>query len=71
LVLQIGQVHGGGSNRAGKNRRCMRSDIAVSKQTSMPDLATLKVFALNLQVANDEYAQLIALWNLALAKAKR
>ncbi len=49
----------------------MRSDIAVSKQTSMPDLATLKVFALNLQVANDEYAQLIALWNLALAKAKR
>jgi iron(III) transport system substrate-binding protein len=52
-------------------RRPTRSDIAVSKLTSMPDLATLKVFPLNLQVANDEYEQLIALWNLALTKAKR
>ena len=52
-------------------RRPTRSDIAVSKLTSMPDLTTLKVFPLNLQVANDEYEQLIAMWNLALAKAKR
>jgi iron(III) transport system substrate-binding protein len=52
-------------------RRPTRSDIAVSKLTSMPDLGSLKVFPLNLQVATEEYEQLIALWNLALAKAKR
>jgi iron(III) transport system substrate-binding protein len=52
-------------------RRPTRSDIAVSKLTSMPDLATLKVFPLNLQVATDEYEQLIALWNLALTKARQ
>jgi iron(III) transport system substrate-binding protein len=52
-------------------RRPTRSDIAVSKLTGMPDLAGLKVFPLNLQVANDEYEQLIALWNLALAKARK
>jgi iron(III) transport system substrate-binding protein len=52
-------------------RRPTRTDIAVSKLTSMPDLASLKVFPLNLQVATDEYEQLIAMWNLALAKAKR
>lgn len=51
-------------------RRPTRSDIAVSKLTGMPDLASLKVFPLNLQVATEEYDQLIALWNLALAKAK-
>ena len=52
-------------------RRPTRSDIPVSKLTGMPDLATLKVFPLNLQVATDEYEQLIGLWNQALAKAKR
>jgi len=52
-------------------RRPTRSDIAVSKLTSMPDLGSLKVFPLNLQVATEEYEQLIALWNLALAKTKR
>ena len=52
-------------------RRPTRSDIAVSKLTSMPDLASLKVFPLNLQVATEEYEQLIALWNLALLKARR
>lgn len=52
-------------------RRPTRSDIAVSKLTGMPDLNSLKVFPLNLQVATDEYEQLIALWNLALTKAKR
>lgn len=52
-------------------RRPTRSDIAVSKLTGMPELASLKVFPLNLQVATDEYEQLIALWNLALSKAKR
>jgi iron(III) transport system substrate-binding protein len=51
-------------------RRPTRSDIAVSKLTSMPDLASLKVFPLNLQIANDEYEQLIAIWNLAVAKGK-
>ncbi|MDP3085311.1 MAG: extracellular solute-binding protein [Rubrivivax sp.] len=52
-------------------RRPTRSDIAVAKLTSMPDLASLKVFPLNLQVATDEYEQLIVMWNLALAKAKQ
>lgn len=52
-------------------RRPTRSDIVVSKLTSMPDLGSLKVFPLNLQVATDEYEQLIAIWNLAVAKAKR
>ncbi len=52
-------------------RRPTRSDIAVAKLTSMPDLATIKIFPLNLQVATDEYEQLIAMWNLALAKAKQ
>lgn len=51
-------------------RRPTRSDIAVSKLTTMPDLASVKIFPLNLQVATDEYEQLIAMWNLALAKAK-
>jgi iron(III) transport system substrate-binding protein len=51
-------------------RRPTRTDIAVSKITSLPDLNGMKVFPLNLQLANDEYEQLIALWNLALAKAK-
>ena len=52
-------------------RRPTRSDIAVSKLTSMPDLASLKVFPLNLQVATEEYEQLISIWNMAIAKAKR
>ena len=52
-------------------RRPTRSDIAVSKLTSMPDLASLKVFPLNLQVATDEYEQLVSMWNMAVAKAKR
>jgi iron(III) transport system substrate-binding protein len=52
-------------------RRPTRSDIAVSKLTTLPDLASLKIFPLNLQVATDEYEQLISMWNLAVAKAKR
>ena len=52
-------------------RRPTRSDIAVSKLTAMPELSSLKVFPLNLQVATEEYEQLIALWNQAVAKAKR
>jgi iron(III) transport system substrate-binding protein len=52
-------------------RRPTRSDIAVSKLTSMPDLASLKIFPLDLQVATDEYEQLISMWTLAVAKAKR
>lgn len=49
-------------------RRPTRSDIAVSKLTSLPDLNSLKLFPLNLQVATEEYEQVIALWNLAIAK---
>lgn len=51
-------------------RRPTRSDIAVSKLTSMPELSSLKVFPLNLQVANDEYEQLVSIWNRAVTKAK-
>ena len=51
-------------------RRPTRTDIAVSKLTSLPDLAGIKVFPLNLQVATDEYEQLIAMWNLSLTRAK-
>lgn len=49
-------------------RRPTRSDIAVSKLTTLPDLNSLKVFPLNLQVATEEYEQVIALWQLALSK---
>jgi len=54
-----------------KFRRPTRSDIAVSKLTGLPDLANLKVFPLSLQVATEEYEQLIALWNLTQTKARR
>lgn len=52
-------------------RRPTRNDIALSKLAGLPELSSLKVFPLNLQLATEEYEQVIALWNLALAKTRR
>ena len=51
-------------------RRPTRTDIAVSKLTSLPDLKSIKIFPLNQDDASSEYQQLIALWNLAVSKAR-
>jgi iron(III) transport system substrate-binding protein len=47
-------------------RRPVRSDIAVSKLTSLPDLGAIKIFPLDQEAASAEYEQLVALWNLAV-----
>ncbi len=51
-------------------RRPTRTDIAVSKLTSLPDLKSIKVFPLDQDKASQEYDQLVALWNLAVNKAR-
>ena len=51
-------------------RRPTRTDIAVSKLTSLPDLNSIKIFPLNQDEASAEYEQLVALWNQAVAKAR-
>jgi len=51
-------------------RRPTRSDIPVSKLTALPDLKTIKIFPLDQAQASDEYEQLIALWKLAVNKAR-
>lgn len=51
-------------------RRPTRSDVQVSKLTALPELKSVKVFPLNQEAASAEYEQLIALWNLAVAKAR-
>jgi iron(III) transport system substrate-binding protein len=51
-------------------RRPTRTDIQVSKLTSLPDLKSVKIFPLDQAAASDEYEQLIALWNIAVSKAR-
>jgi iron(III) transport system substrate-binding protein len=51
-------------------RRPTRSDIAVSKLTTLPDLKSIKIFPLDQAQASAEYEQLVALWNLAVSKAR-
>ena len=51
-------------------RRPTRTDIAVSKLTSLPDLKAIKIFPLDNEKASEEYEQLVALWNLAVSKAR-
>ena len=51
-------------------RRPTRTDIQVSKLTSLPDLKTIKIFPLSQEAASTEYEQLVALWNLAVSKAR-
>jgi iron(III) transport system substrate-binding protein len=51
-------------------RRPTRTDIAVSKLTTLPDLKSIKIFPLDQEKASAEYEQLVALWNLAVSKAR-
>ena len=51
-------------------RRPTRTDIAVSKLTSLPDLKAIKIFTLDNEKASEEYEQLVAVWNLAVNKAR-
>ena len=51
-------------------RRPTRTDIQVSKLTSLPDLKSIKIFPLNQDAASNEYEQLVALWNIAVSKAR-
>ena len=51
-------------------RRPTRTDIQVSKLTSLPDLKSIKIFPLNQEAASNEYEQLVALWNIAVSKAR-
>jgi len=51
-------------------RRPTRTDIPVSKLTSLPDLKSVKIFPLDQAAASAEYEQLISLWNLAVSKAR-
>ena len=51
-------------------RRPTRTDIQVSKLTSLPDLKSIKIFPLNQDAASAEYEQLVALWNIAVSKAR-
>ena len=51
-------------------RRPTRTDIQVSKLTTLPDLKSIKIFPLNQEAASAEYEQLVALWNIAVSKAR-
>ncbi|MDR2450282.1 MAG: ABC transporter substrate-binding protein [Candidatus Accumulibacter sp.] len=51
-------------------RRPTRTDIQVSRLTSLPDINSVKIFPLDQAAASEEYEQLVALWNLAVSKAK-
>lgn len=51
-------------------RRPTRTDIPVSKLTTLPDLKSIKIFPISQENASAEYEQLLALWNLAVSKAR-
>ena len=51
-------------------RRPTRTDIQVSKLTTLPDLKSIKIFPLNQEAASAEYEQLVARWNIAVSKAR-
>jgi iron(III) transport system substrate-binding protein len=51
-------------------RRPTRSDIQVSKLTSLPDIKSIKIFPLDQAAASEEYEQLVSLWTLAVNKAR-
>ena len=51
-------------------RRPTRTDIQVSKLTSLPDIKSIKIFPLSQEAASAEYEQLVSLWNLAVATAR-
>ncbi|MDR2112338.1 MAG: ABC transporter substrate-binding protein [Candidatus Accumulibacter sp.] len=51
-------------------RRPVRTDIEVSKLTSLPDLKSVKIFPIDQAAAAEEYEQLVSLWNIAVNKAR-
>jgi iron(III) transport system substrate-binding protein len=51
-------------------RRPTRTDIQVSKLTSLPDIKSVTIFPLDQAAASEEYEQVVSLWNLAVSKAK-
>ncbi|WP_353234968.1 ABC transporter substrate-binding protein [Diaphorobacter ruginosibacter] len=51
-------------------RRPTRTDVQVSKLTTLPDLKSIKIFPLDQDAASAEYEQLVALWNIAVNKAR-
>ena len=51
-------------------RRPTRTDIQVSKLTSLPDMKSIKIFPLDQAAAAEEYQALVSLWNLAVSKAQ-
>ncbi|MDR0441273.1 MAG: extracellular solute-binding protein, partial [Candidatus Accumulibacter sp.] len=52
-------------------RRPTRTDIQVSKLTTLPDMKSVKIFPLDQAAAAEEYQQLVSLWNLAVSKAQQ
>ena len=51
-------------------RRPTRSDIPVSKLTTLPELKSIKIFPLNQEAASAEYEQVVALFNHAVSKTR-
>ncbi len=51
-------------------RRPTRTDIPVSKLTTLPDLKSIKIFPLDQAKASEGYEQLVALWNIAVNKGR-
>ncbi|MDR2614753.1 MAG: ABC transporter substrate-binding protein [Candidatus Accumulibacter sp.] len=51
-------------------RRPTRTDIQVSKLTSLPDIKSVNIFPLDQAAASEEYEQLVSQWDLAVAKAR-
>lgn len=51
-------------------RRPARTDIPVSRLTTLPDLKSIKIFPVDQDAASAEYEQLVALWKLAVGKAR-
>ena len=52
-------------------RRPTRTDIQVSKLTSLPDIKSVPIFPLDQAAASEEYEQLISLWNLACRNVEK
>jgi len=51
-------------------RRPTRTDIPVAKLTTLPELKAIRIFPISQENASAEYEQLLALWNLAVGKAR-
>ena len=51
-------------------RRPTRSDVAVASLTTLPDLASIKIFPISQEAAAQEYEAVVAAWGQAVAKTK-